>query len=117
MKAAALNRLYAKQGRAAEARAQAERVEDLYAHDAELTSIYHEDVAEGKWVHMMSQTHIGYTYWQQPEEQVMPAVELPDVPAKGAVGVAVEGDTRGWRLGDKARRCLCQMSLRNRCGG
>jgi hypothetical protein len=99
--AVALNRLYAAQGRAADARAQAERAEKFYAHDAELTRIYHEDVADGKWVHMMSQTHIGYTYWQQPEEQVMPAVERPDVLAKGAVGVAVEGDRRGWWLGEK----------------
>lgn len=99
--AAALNRLYAAQGRAADARAQAERAETFYAHDAELTRIYHEDVAEGKWVHMMSQTHIGYTYWQQPDEQVMPAVERPDLPAKGGIGAAVEGDKHGWRLGQK----------------
>ena len=24
---------------------------------------------------MMDQTHIGYTYWQQPEKQIMPEVK------------------------------------------
>lgn len=99
--AAALNRLYAAQGRASDALAQAARVEAFYAHDAELTRIYHEDVAGGKWVRMMSQTHIGYTYWQQPEEQAMPAVARPALAAKGKLGIAVEGDVRGWRAGDK----------------
>lgn len=98
--AVALNRLYTVQGRAADAWAQAERAEGFYARDAELTRIYHDDVADGKWVHMMSQTHIGYTYWQQPEEQVMPAVERPEVPKKARLGVAVEGDKRGWRAGE-----------------
>ncbi|HAY05533.1 MAG TPA: glycosyl hydrolase, partial [Hyphomonas sp.] len=90
--AAALNRLYTAQGRAMDAQAQANRVEAFFAHDAELTRVYHEDVADGKWVHMMSQTHIGYTYWQQPDNQVMPAVERPEVSKKARLGVAVEGD-------------------------
>jgi hypothetical protein len=41
---------------------------------------------------MMSQTHIGYTYWQQPERNVLPALSHVDVPAKGVMGVAIEGD-------------------------
>ncbi len=99
--AVALNRLYAEQGRASDALAQAALAEKYYAHDSELTRIYHEDVADGKWVHMMSQTHIGYTYWQQPDEQVMPAVERPGVPDGRGLGVAIEGDRRGWRPGDR----------------
>lgn len=102
--AAALNRLYASQGRAADALAQAALVETYYANDAELTRSYHEDVADGKWVHMMSQTHIGYTYWQQPDEQVMPEVVRPEVPAKAGLGAAVEGDPRGWRPGEKGAK-------------
>ncbi len=27
---------------------------------------YNHQIADGKWDHMMDQTHIGYTYWQQP---------------------------------------------------
>ena len=99
--AVALNRLYAEQGRASDALAQAELAEAYYARDSELTRIYHEDVADGKWVHMMSQTHIGYTYWQQPDEQVMPSVVRPDVPEGRGVGIAIEGDPRTWRAGDR----------------
>lgn len=98
--AVALNRLYAEQGRAAYALEQAALAEEYYARDAELTRIYHEDVADGKWVHMMSQTHIGYTYWQQPDAQVMPAIERPEVPEGRGLGVAIEGDSRSWRMGN-----------------
>jgi hypothetical protein len=44
-----------------------------YIQDSLLTIQYHQ-VANGKWNHMMDQTHIGYTYWQQPPKQVMPEV-------------------------------------------
>jgi hypothetical protein len=38
----------------------------------------------GKWDGMMSQTHIGYTNWQQPEQDTMPAVRRVEgnAPAK-----------------------------------
>ncbi|QJX48933.1 glycosyhydrolase [Hymenobacter taeanensis] len=52
----------------------AEKAKALYAKDAEITKRYHA-VAGGKWNHMMDQTHIGYTYWQQPNEQKMPEVK------------------------------------------
>lgn len=91
----ALNRLYADQARVL-TNDMAERAQALYARDAELTRIYHQDIAGGKWNHMMSQTHIGYTYWQQPEEQVMPEVTEIDLPRKGTLGVSISGDTRSW---------------------
>lgn len=53
----------------------AQKVRELYARDAELCRQYNEDLADGKWKHMMDQTHIGYTYWQQPDKQVMPEVK------------------------------------------
>lgn len=31
-------------------------------------------LSDGKWRHMMDQTHIGYTGWQQPDTQVMPQI-------------------------------------------
>ncbi|WP_188558422.1 glycosyl hydrolase 115 family protein [Hymenobacter glacieicola] len=52
----------------------AEKAKALYAKDAEITKRYHA-LAGGKWNHMMDQTHIGYTYWQQPNEQKMPEVK------------------------------------------
>jgi hypothetical protein len=77
----ALNRQYAKQGRA-ETNMLAQRARELYARDAELCRQYNEDLAGGKWKHMMDQTHIGYTYWQQPDKQVMPEVREIDLPAE-----------------------------------
>lgn len=58
----------------AEANKHAERVKQLYVQDSLITLAYHQ-LGNGKWNHMMSQTHIGYTYWQQPPVQRMPAVK------------------------------------------
>jgi hypothetical protein len=91
--AVARNRLYAQQGRAS-ANAWAKEAERLFARDAELARVYEQDIAGGKWAHMMSQTHIGYTYWQQPQRNVLPALSRVDVPADGVMGVAIEGDAR-----------------------
>ncbi|WP_202900484.1 glycosyl hydrolase 115 family protein [Parvularcula oceani] len=88
-RAVALNRLYAKQGRP-QANAMADAAEAAFARDAELTRLFHEEVAGGKWNHMMSQTHIGYTYWQQPDEQAMPEVTRLDVPRAASLGVAAQ---------------------------
>ena len=87
---AARNRLYAQQGRAS-TNALADRVETLFEKDAELARIYHEDIAGGKWNHLMSQTHIGYTYWQQPEQNNMPDVVRIDIPESSRIGVSVPG--------------------------
>lgn len=51
----------------------ADKVKELYAKDS-LISLEYNHIAGGKWNHMMDQTHIGYTYWQQPNVQKMPAV-------------------------------------------
>ncbi len=71
--AAAKNRFYA-QHADGRANGYAQQVRDLFAQDAALTRAYHRDVANGKWNHMMSQTHIGYTGWQQPPSNTMPSV-------------------------------------------
>jgi len=93
--AAARNRLYAAQGRAS-ANHWADETRRLFERDAELQRVYEQDVAGGKWIHMMSQVRIGYTHWQQPPRNVMPALARVDVPERGVTGVAVEGDARGW---------------------
>jgi hypothetical protein len=51
----------------------AAKAQALYAKDAEIKQRYHA-LAGGKWNHMMDQTHIGYTYWQQPEADKLPEV-------------------------------------------
>ncbi len=86
--AAGRNALYAKQGRTA-ANREAAKVQVLFARDADLVRQWDEDLAGGKWRKMMSQTHIGYTYWQQPPSNVIPAT-VAVKPASGW-GVAVEG--------------------------
>ncbi|GAB2551503.1 glycosyl hydrolase 115 family protein [Spirosoma aerophilum] len=60
----------------------ADKVKQLYANDSLITRQYHQ-LNNGKWNHLMSQTHIGYTYWQQPERQKMPSVNY--LPADSAV--------------------------------
>ncbi|MDP8993659.1 MAG: glycosyl hydrolase 115 family protein [Pseudomonadota bacterium] len=97
--AVARNRLYAEQGRAS-ANAMAERARALYARHREIRRIYEEDIAGGKWPHMMSQAVFGYTGWQQPDEESMPEVRSVSVPAGAALGVALEGDRRAWPEAD-----------------
>jgi hypothetical protein len=92
---AAKNRLYAAQGRAS-ANLMAENVRQLFRTDADLTDAYHHAVAGGKWNHMMSQTHIGYTTWQQPEQNNMPEVIQITVPRKARMGIALEGSDQSW---------------------
>lgn len=95
--AVARNRQYAAQGRAT-ANTWADEAERRFARDAELARVYEQDIAGGKWIHMMSQPRIGYTHWQQPERNVLPALTRVDVRERGTMGVEVEGDARGWPL-------------------
>jgi hypothetical protein len=97
----ARNRLYAAQGRVS-ANAHADAVREAFDLNAELNRVYHEDVADGKWPHMMSQTRISYTYWQQPDEDVIPDLETVEPVSGAALGFAVEGDERGWPGADGA---------------
>ncbi|MBF9252571.1 glycosyl hydrolase 115 family protein [Pontibacter sp. 172403-2] len=92
--AVAQNHLYAKQGRAA-TNQMAEKARDLFATDQKLSKYYNEELSDGKWSHMMDQTHISYTYWQQPDKDVMPEVKEIKLPAAAAMGVAIEG-AEGW---------------------
>jgi hypothetical protein len=89
------NRLYAKQGRTS-ANAQGDLARTLFDRDAELARVYEQDIAGGKWIHMMSQPRIGYTSWQQPDRNIMPALERVAPVAGASMGVAIEGDTAAW---------------------
>ncbi|MBE3133649.1 MAG: glycosyl hydrolase 115 family protein, partial [Acidobacteria bacterium] len=89
------NRLYAVQGRAA-TNDLADRARALFRQDGQLSREYNETLAGGKWNHMMDQTHIGYTYWNQPVRNAMPAVQEIQVPPAGEMGIAVEGSEAGW---------------------
>ena len=93
--AAAKNRLYANQGRAG-ANTLADEVESLFHQDAELSGYFNRTLARGKWNHMMDQTHIGYTYWQEPPANSMPKVMRVELPEAPSMGVAVDGSLQAW---------------------
>ena len=93
----ALGREAAKNGQAALASSMAAKANALFAKDAEIKQRYHA-IAGGKWNHLMDQTHIGYTYWQQPpvdkllEVQTPPAGTAPAAPAAAGSYVALEAE-------------------------
>ncbi len=93
--AAARNRLYAVQGRAS-ANDWAAEAKVLFQMDAGLTERW-DEIGQGRWRHFMDQTHLGYTTWQEPVRNAMPAVtelQLPDTPE---IGLAIDGEpTDAW---------------------
>jgi hypothetical protein len=70
----AKNKLYAAQGLAA-ANAMADSVKNCFERDSLIAHYYNKILANGKWDHMMDQTHIGYTGWQEPPVNKMPEVK------------------------------------------
>ena len=89
------NRLYAVQGRTS-TNSLADRARKLFLEDGELARYYNETLGNGKWRHMMDQTHIGYTYWNQPVRNAMPAVQEIQPSEVADMGVSVEGSVRSW---------------------
>lgn len=59
----------------------AQQVKKCYERDSVLTYNYHHVMSDGKWNHIMDQTHIGYFMWQQPEVQSIPKTAKVEVPA------------------------------------
>ncbi|MFG6443507.1 glycosyl hydrolase family 8 [Roseateles sp. LKC17W] len=62
----------------------ADQAEAAFRRDQAISDQYHA-LAGGKWAGMMLQVHIGYTTWQQPEKNLMPAVKR----VAGSVDAAV----------------------------
>ncbi|KAL7620831.1 hypothetical protein AAE478_009829 [Parahypoxylon ruwenzoriense] len=62
--------------------------------DGSLTARW-DSLLDGKWKHMLDQTHFGYDgYWQQPMRNVLPAmayVQTAVSSVAGNVGIAIEG--------------------------
>ncbi len=93
------NQLYANQGRAS-ANSFADQAKDNFFRDAELANYYHESLADGKWNHMMSQTHLGYTSWNNPPRNKMPEVTYIQPNAEPRLGYVVEnGQSNRWSRG------------------
>jgi hypothetical protein len=89
------NNLYGLQGRAS-TNDLAAKVCALFQADAELSNEYNRKLAGGKWNHMMDQTHLGYTWWNQPPVNVMPPVQEVQIPSRAEMGIAVEGSAEPW---------------------
>ncbi len=87
--ATARNHFYAKQGRAL-TNAMADSVAYYFRKDSILDAHYHFGIANGKWNHMMSQTRIGYTYWNQPPLNRIPPVERTEIYPDSVPGLYVE---------------------------
>lgn len=68
----ALNHLNAKDS-VRSANDYANYAKQFYKNDSLISVQYHQ-IAGGKWNHMMDQTHIGYTYWQQPPFNKLPTL-------------------------------------------
>ena len=68
------------------ANAAADRVREMFQKDADLSAEYNH-MLNGKWDHMMDQTHIGYTFWNEPLVNAMPAITQIQVPEAGSLGV------------------------------
>lgn len=89
---AAKNNLYTIQGRTS-TNTLANDVLRSFNDDHQLTQRYH-DLLDGKWNHMLDQTHLGYQYWQQPMRNSIPPlgyVQQLEMSLAGGLGVTVEG--------------------------
>ncbi|MFO1449010.1 MAG: glycosyl hydrolase 115 family protein [Opitutaceae bacterium] len=103
-----LNRLYARQGRS-DAGVHAARARELFAADRALSDQYHQ-LGGGKWKHLMSQIKFGYTTWQSPEMDVMPAVHEVMPRAGASLGAAIEGSEVGWPVYAAPRPVLPEVT-------
>ena len=95
--AAGKNQLHAEQGRPS-ANVYADRVKEHFDRDAELTRYFHEELADGKWNHIMAQTHIGYTSWNNPPANKMPAVSYVHTQESAGLGHVLEYGRQGGRI-------------------
>ena len=96
------NLLYAKQGRAV-ADDMAEEAEALFVRSQAEAEYYNKEVSGGKWDGFQTQPYLGYSDWQQPEENnnalpdfIYPALETVEVPDGEAMGVGIDGMNVVW---------------------
>lgn len=87
--AVAKNKLYGFQSRAS-TNEYADMAKARFLKDAELTDHYHRTLAGGKWNHMMSQNHLGYTSWNSPPVNKMPEISYIQTPKPASLGYTVE---------------------------
>lgn len=89
----------------------ADQVEQLFEQDYDLEQEYH-SILNGKWDHMMDQTHVMYYYWQEPTQNTMPPVSRiqsrkPNI--AGVMRITPEGTLGTWP-GDNQYQCALGYS-------
>ncbi|KAF5375395.1 hypothetical protein D9615_007918 [Tricholomella constricta] len=102
---AGMNNMRASQARLS-TNALADQAEKYFEQDFDLEDQYH-SLLDGKWNHMMDQTHLGYYYWQQPMTNTMPAVNRVQARKQALAGVmriVPEGTLGAWP-GDNSNQC------------
>ncbi len=75
----------------AQANLWADRAGEHFKRDSMLCRRYNREISGGKWNHMMDQTHIGYTYWNQPPKNTMPEVRRLPRPEKQTTFAEADG--------------------------
>ncbi|PCH43136.1 glycoside hydrolase family 115 protein [Wolfiporia cocos MD-104 SS10] len=92
----------------------AQVVEQLFEQDWEIELEY-DNQLDGKWAHMMSQTHVMYYYWQEPQANTMPMitrVQSQKQALAGAMRIAPEGTAAAWP-GDNMYQCAAGYDCPN----
>ncbi|CCM00715.1 uncharacterized protein FIBRA_02755 [Fibroporia radiculosa] len=92
----------------------AAEVEALFEQDWAL-EVEYDSQLDSKWIHMMSQTHVMYYYWQQPQANTMPFVSKYQAQKQalaGAMRIAPEGTQAAWP-GDNQYQCAQGYSCPN----
>jgi hypothetical protein len=92
---AALNTLYHKQGRAL-TNVYADLTHKIFYAEDHDTFYFNNEMANGKWRHMMDQPHIGSESWDGPKQNNIPVVQEIMLPEEAIMGIAVEGSTDTW---------------------
>jgi hypothetical protein len=88
--AVAKNHRYARENRVS-TNDEAAAARRFYAKDAQITRYYNDTLANGKWAHLMDQTHIGYTYWQQPDSNKIPELKTVTPLERPTMGMSISG--------------------------
>jgi hypothetical protein len=93
--ALARNKMYAQQGRASTNK-MADLVKEYYVKDSLLSHYYNHELKQGKWNHMMDQTHVNYTSWRGPNVESVPETTRLELKKEAQMGIAIEGFDTWW---------------------
>ncbi|KAK7447069.1 hypothetical protein VKT23_014281 [Stygiomarasmius scandens] len=92
----------------------ADTAEALFEKDFDFEEGYH-SLLDGKWDHIMDQTHIGYYYWQQPMTNALTGlarVQSRKQVLAGVMRIAPEGTLGAWP-GDDMNNCPALFNCPN----